>query len=178
MHGGTTEVESEGTGRGTTFIVRLPLGGSPERPAGPPKVVAAPEASALAGLRVLVVDDEEDTRDVLATMLSRKGVAVETVGSAAEALRALQRRWPDVLVCDIGMPGEDGYQLLARVRALSPEGAQALPAIALTAYARAEDRRRALASGYQEHLAKPVDPDQLAVALAAVARRGAGPGAS
>jgi CheY-like chemotaxis protein len=118
---------------------------------------------------VLVVDDEEDTRDLLATALGHEGAEVQAVASAPEALRALRERRPDVLVCDIGMPDVDGYALLSQVRALSPEEGGLVPALALTAYARPDDRRRALSAGYQVHLAKPVDPDELISAVARMA---------
>ncbi|MDB5296625.1 MAG: hypothetical protein JWO31_2608, partial [Phycisphaerales bacterium] len=118
---------------------------------------------------VLVVDDEPDARAVVARLLEGWDAAVTTAGSAADALAAVRRDKPDVLVSDIGMPGEDGYSLIRAVRALGPSGGGDVPAVALTAYARAEDRARALRAGYQGHLSKPVEPGELLTALAALA---------
>jgi CheY-like chemotaxis protein len=115
----------------------------------------------LNGLRVLVVDDEADARDLLTTILGQYGVEVTTVATASEVLEVLPRLKPSVLVSDIGMPGEDGYALIRKVRALDAEQGGEIPAVALTAYARAEDRIRALASGFQLHMPKPVNPEEL-----------------
>jgi CheY-like chemotaxis protein len=112
----------------------------------------------LDGLRVLIVDDEEDARDLLAAVLSGSGATVVVTSSAAEGFDALTRNRPDVLLSDIAMPDEDGYSLIRRIRALPPEQGGRVPAIALTAYARLEDRKKALAMGFNIHLAKPVDP--------------------
>ena len=121
----------------------------------------------LRGARVLVVDDQEDARELLNRLFLECGARVEAVPSVAAALEAVRRARPDVLVSDLGMPGEDGYELVRRLRALPPEEGGAIPAAAVSALARPEDRRRALAAGYQIHLAKPVEPAEL---LAAVAR--------
>jgi PAS domain S-box-containing protein len=173
MHGGTVEAESLGPGRGASFTVRLrlytgavPAGAETSRPV---QARHDPGPARLARVGVLVVDDEEDTRDLLATALGHEGAEVQAVASAPEALRALRERRPDVLVCDIGMPDVDGYALLSQVRALSPEEGGLVPALALTAYARPDDRRRALSAGYQVHLTKPVDPDELISAVARMA---------
>jgi PAS domain S-box-containing protein len=171
MHGGSVEAHSDGRGRGAVFTIRLQLADE--------TALAAPEGAAraagvpvrLSGVRVLVVEDEEDTRDLLAAALGHAGAAVDLAASAEEALAALCRRRPDVLVCDIGMPVEDGYALLTRVRALAAEEGGLVPAVALTAYARSDDRRRALAAGFQIHLAKPVDPDELISVVARMAGR-------
>ena len=174
MHGGTVEAESLGRGQGAVFTVRLRLytGAVAEGSrAETPQRRRDPGSERLRGVRVLVVDDEEDTRDLLATALGHAGAEVETVATAAEALEALRARRPDVLVCDIGMPGVDGYALLAQVRSLTPEEGGLVPAVALTAYARPDDRRRALSAGYQVHLAKPVDPDGLISVVAQMAGR-------
>jgi PAS domain S-box-containing protein len=173
MHGGTVEAHSGGTGAGAVFTIRLRLmtaeaaAAATGAPAGPDTRVPIK----LAGVHVLVVEDEEDTRELLSTALGHSGAQVEAAGSAEEALDALRRHRPDVLVCDIGMPGQDGYELLTRVRALAAEDGGLVPAVALTAYARAEDRRRALAAGYQVHLPKPVDPDELIAVVARMAGR-------
>jgi CheY-like chemotaxis protein len=123
----------------------------------------------LDGIQVLVVEDEADTRDVLATVLRQCGSEVSTAQSAAEAMRVLTEWKPDVMVSDIGMPGEDGYALIARVRALGAEHGGQVPAIALTAYAKEEDRKRALDAGFQIHVAKPVEPLELAAVVATLA---------
>jgi PAS domain S-box-containing protein len=180
-HGGTVEAESPGAGRGATFTVRLPLPGGDE--GAERRRVSAAAAGAglpaggrgscppgLAGARVLVVDDEADARGLAALALGKCGAEVRTCGSAAEALEALAEWSPHVLVCDIGMPETDGYALLRRIRAR--EGERKVPAIALTAYARAEDRIAALAAGFQMHVAKPVDPVELRMVVAALAGAG------
>ena len=170
MHGGSVEAHSDGRGQGAVFTVRIRL-------ADQAAVPTAPESrdhrvpARLAGVRVLVVEDEADTRDLLAAALGYSGAEVDTAASAEEAFAALRRHQPEVLVCDIGMPGEDGYMLLSRVRALAAEEGGLVPAVALTAYARSDDRRRALAAGYQVHLSKPVDPDELISAVARMAGR-------
>jgi CheY-like chemotaxis protein len=112
--------------------------------------------ASLEGLSVMVVDDEPDIRKLVGKVLQRAGALVTTAASAAEALEAFERQPPNVLLSDIGMPGEDGYQLIIKIRALKPEQGGAVPAAALTAYARAEDRAKALASGFQMHVPKPV----------------------
>jgi PAS domain S-box-containing protein len=177
LHGGTVAAESAGEGEGTTFTVRLPSMAVPERPAG---AAAAPSMAAsaadfdcvasLAGLRVLAVDDEADTLELLKMLLERCSVEVITALSARDALAALEATRPDVLIADIGMPEEDGYQLIHKVRALGSERGGNTPAIALTAYAGEADRRRVLASGYQTHMAKPIDPAKLLRAVAGLAR--------
>ena len=173
LHGGTVAAESEGEGRGATFIVTLPLSCRSEAPELHPEVrpgrhQATPAGPGLHGLRVLLVDDEPDARDVVSAALEELGAKVDSVPSAADALASLHRRGADVLVADIGMPEEDGYSLIHKIREL--EGALGrLPAIALTAYAGDADRLRALEAGFQIHLPKPIDPGALAEAVAAVA---------
>jgi PAS domain S-box-containing protein len=171
LHGGTVHAQSPGDGQGATFTVVLPGHPAPGamEPVRPDDEAALSPA-ALSGRRVLLVEDETDTRDLLATALARYGAAVTATASAAEALRLLDDRPPDVLVTDIAMPGMDGYELIRRVRAAGSPGRD-LPAVALTAYARPEDRERALAAGFQAHLPKPVDPAGLARAVAALAAR-------
>jgi CheY-like chemotaxis protein len=125
----------------------------------------------LRGLQILVVEDEDDTRELITDMLSRYGASVRAANSAAAAIDLLQAWRPDVLVSDIAMPGEDGYSFMRRVRSLPPEQGGDMPAIAVTALAGATDRRTALASGYQEHLSKPIDPTTLIVTIAALMGR-------
>lgn len=119
----------------------------------------------------MIVDDEADTRELLKTVLEACGSTVVTVGSAAEALDALRRWPPDILVSDIGMPGQDGYDLIRKIRALPPEISGRVPAVALTAHVRVEDRMRALESGYHMHVAKPVEPAELVTILAGLLGR-------
>jgi PAS domain S-box-containing protein len=159
LHGGIVAASSPGEGQGATFTVTLPLAGP--APGEPP-------VRALDGVSVLVVDDEPDTRELLTVVLRHYGATVTAVESAGRALESLQRARPDVLVSDIGMPGEDGYTLIRRIRAMEPEG-RPIPAIALTAYARTEERARALRAGYQRHVAKPVEPLELASVIASLA---------
>ena len=120
---------------------------------------------------MLVVDDESDTCELLRTVLEECGSEVTTVQSAHEALREIEQRLPDILVSDIGMPGEDGYELIGKVRALAVERGGRIPAIALTAYARMEDRVRALTAGFQVHVPKPIEPIELVAVIASLANR-------
>ncbi len=189
LHGGTIAAASAGVGQGTTFTVTLPLHAPPVVEA-PPQVRAVaemrtgPEAIPLAnlprldGVRVLVVDDQEGTRARVAGLLSECGAAAMTAASGQEAVSLLRDHQFDVLVCDIAMPGEDGYQVLRRIRDLEAQQgtppAGRLAAIALTAMSRSEDRLRALRAGFQTYLAKPVEPAELIVVLASLAsQRGA-----
>jgi len=125
----------------------------------------------LEGLKILIVDDEADTLDMLKVALEQYSAEVRTEGSVREALEALREWTPDLLVSDIGMPGEDGYDLIRQIRGLGTEYGKRIPAIALTAYSRSEDRIRVLSAGYQMHLAKPIDPTELATVLASLAGR-------
>lgn len=174
LHGGTLEAFSEGEGRGATFLVRLPLA-SVRLPAvrmGPPSSAKSDECPPdLDGLRVVVVDDEPDARELIASVLESCGANVVAVASATHALAEIRRAPPNVLVSDIGMPGDDGYTLIRNVRALSLEEGGRTPAIALTAYAQSEDRKRALLAGFNMHVGKPVDPSELLVVVAHVAGR-------
>jgi CheY-like chemotaxis protein len=180
LHGGTVRAESAGVNRGSTFTVMLPVRAvivaddPSSRPEERREMVAAATASVprLSEVRVLAVDDEPDARELVQAALAEFGATVRTVSTAQEALDALADWLPDVLVCDIGMPVEDGYRLIARIRALPPEHGGLVPAVALTAYARSQDRDRALAAGYQEHLAKPVAPRDLALVVKTLAERG------
>jgi CheY-like chemotaxis protein len=137
--------------------------------AGQPEAEGPLAAPSLDGLRVLVVDNDADARDVLSTVLAQRGAEVLTASSAAEALGVLERDRLDVLVSDIGMPDEDGYALIAKVRALPPERGGRIPAAALTAYAGAEDRDQVLAAGFQRHVPKPADPVALVQVVAELA---------
>ncbi|MGI8639946.1 MAG: CHASE3 domain-containing protein [Pyrinomonadaceae bacterium] len=177
MHGGTVDVYSEGEGKGSTFIVRLPLIISPtedeseaELTRKSPAKNNIPEIS-LDGLLILVVDDEEDTRQLLVQSLTFHGATVISADSAENALAEIREKNPDVLVSDIGMPNEDGYSLIRKVRALHGEQQRNIPAIALTAFTRAQDRMRALSSGFQNHVSKPVEPDELATVIASLTGR-------
>ena len=136
-----------------------------------PRPEAAPTTGpVLEGLRVLVVDDDADTCELLTTVLGYYGADVSSAGSVGEALDAVERQWPQVLVSDIAMPGEDGYALLRRLRALEGEKGQRLPALALTAHARASDTEQAYLAGFEAHVAKPVEPAELAQIIARLAR--------
>ena len=171
LHGGTVHAESSGTGRGATFIVDMPVAAALRRhdTAGWRKSPPTTPAPRLPAVQVLVVEDDTDARELLAMILRGAGATVTTASSVAEALESLHREPPHVLVCDIAMPGEDGYALIRRIRA--GEGDSTLPAVAVTAFARREDRDRALDAGFDVHMAKPVDPSELVDAVAALARR-------
>jgi CheY-like chemotaxis protein len=182
MHGGTVQAESDGENRGSTFTVRLPVFTAAERtlPAKDPavhgsahveqgKVPAAPQR--LDGLRVLVVDDEADTRDVVTLILQQSGAETMSAASASEAVETWRNWKPDVLVADIGMPEEDGYALIRRVRSRPADDGGQVPAVALTAYARPEDRLRILSAGFQLHVSKPVEPSELIRAVASLGIR-------
>jgi CheY-like chemotaxis protein/anti-sigma regulatory factor (Ser/Thr protein kinase) len=175
LHGGTVSAASAGEKQGSSFRVRLPLA-AVQLQGVEPMVTASSRivAPSLAGIRVLVVDDEPDAQVLLAAVLEGHGAAVKAVGSAAEALREIEHNLPDVLVSDIGMPNEDGYSLIRKVRVLLRKSPKVLPAAALTAYARMEDRSRALMAGFQSHIAKPIDPDELLVVVATLAGRTGG----
>jgi CheY-like chemotaxis protein len=127
-------------------------------------------APVLEGLRLLVVEDEPDSREVIAMLLRQAGAEVTACASVAKALQTLPEQLPDVIISDIGMPEQDGYQLIEQVRALAPEAGGQIPAIALTAYARVEDRVRALSAGFQLFVPKPVEPGELVAAVASLAK--------
>jgi CheY-like chemotaxis protein len=177
LHGGTIHAHSSGRGAGATFEVHLPSVIAPraEAPArGSTSVAAvpahAPDEEMLRDVSVLVVDDEEDARMLLDTTLSQYGADVRIVSSAAEAIAALDRSVPDVVLSDLGMPNEDGYALIRRIRQRTPAAGGAVPAVAITAYASASDRRAALAAGFQAHVAKPFEPHQIAELVAQLGR--------
>ncbi len=179
LHGGTVAVASPGVGQGTTFIVKLPLMPvvrlqttdlgrvHPTISSGVP----FDNLPTLEGVRVLVVDDEADTRDFITTVLAECGAEVKAVESAAKVLEAISQWQPDILVSDIGMPEEDGYSLLCKVRALESKRERQIPAVALTAYARVEDRIQALSAGFGQHVTKPVEPAELVAVIANLARQ-------
>jgi PAS domain S-box-containing protein len=179
LHGGTIEARSEGDGKGATFVVKLPRSLVHPPPAGEARTHPTAEVPGgaplprpdLRGVTVLVVDDDLATREVADAILSAHGARVMHAASAQDAVDALIRSRPDVLVADIEMPGEDGYSLIHRVRELPARGGGATPAAALTAFARAEDRWRALDAGFELHLAKPIDAFGLAIAVAFLAGR-------
>src|SRR5262245_225091 len=178
LHGGAIEADSAGAGRGSAFTVRLPLRAVYAAPPEERKELDAmlpARTKTLAGLRALIVDDEEEVRTLLTMTLQQYGAQSQAVASGKEALEMLARQTPeerfDALICDIGMPDEDGYAVMRKVRALPPDKGAAIPSIALTAYGRAEDRIRALAAGFQMHVAKPVEPDELAAVILSLLNR-------
>jgi signal transduction histidine kinase/CheY-like chemotaxis protein len=176
LHGGSIEARSPGPGQGATFVVRLPISplvsttlGVSRVPATKAQGAATAPPVGLDGIRVLVVDDEPDARELVAYLLEMSGIEVRAAASVAEALKELQTYTPDVIVSDIGMPDEDGYFLIRRIRTLAAEDKKNIPAIALTAFARNEDRTRALVEGFNVHMAKPVEPTALVRAVAELA---------
>jgi PAS domain S-box-containing protein len=174
LHRGSVRAESLGESHGATFIVELPVMGKGFEALEAEPVLAAPRNDAsigltsLAGVKVLIVDDEADARELLTTILNRAGAEAASVASAGEALNVFQRSRVDVLVSDIGMPDEDGCALIRKVRELGPERGGTTPAIAVTANAREDDRLRALSAGFQLHIAKPIDPAALTTIIAQV----------
>jgi signal transduction histidine kinase/CheY-like chemotaxis protein len=177
LHGGSVRAESEGEGKGAAFIVDLPTVAAPTVALSAPRdagVSGQPipfQRVDLSGVRVLVVDDETDTREIVHRILAECRADVSAADCGAEALRQLEAHRPDVLVCDIGMPEMDGYELLKRIRALGASRGGRIPAIALTAFARSEDRTRALRAGFSVHVAKPVDSSELVATVASVLGR-------
>ncbi|MBD1863023.1 MULTISPECIES: ATP-binding protein, partial [Trichocoleus] len=182
LHGGSVDATSAGEGKGATFMVNLPITIFRPEPTDMERVHPTASDTAplldtprLDGLKVLIVDDEIDARELLAMLLRQRGAMTTTVASAREALSIIIQsafdQKPDVLVSDIGMPSEDGYTLIRQVRALAPDQGGQIPAIALTAYARTEDRIKALASGFQSHVPKPVEPVEFITVLASLINR-------
>lgn len=177
LHGGSIEVSSAGEDRGSTFTVKLPAAVPASEPNGHrhgghgTDEEGNGDAQVLDGLKVLMVDDDGNTRELVATILTHCGCEVKCVESAAEAVLAFQDWCPDLLVSDIGMPLEDGYSLIRRLRHLETGQVHQVPAVALTAYATDEDRSQALAAGFQLHLAKPIEPESLVASIATVLGR-------
>jgi PAS domain S-box-containing protein len=179
LHGGTISAESEGAGRGSVFTVDLPLGQERRDPAKAEERKREVERRRsrsgvvrLDGLHVLLVEDDADSRKLLATMLKRYGARVTATKSAKEALSVFAGELPDVMISDIGMPEQDGYELIRKLRAMPPEKGGRTPAIALTGYASRKDRERALAEGYHQHIAKPIEQAEIVAAIAALVGRG------
>jgi CheY-like chemotaxis protein len=179
LHGGTVCATSLGENLGTTITVQLPLlvvhrresAARREHPSTATNFAGRAVASELVGLKVLVVEDQPDARDLITRVLEDCGAEAVAASNADDALTLLEAERPDVLVTDIGMPGVDGFALLRRVRALGPARGGRVPAIALTAFARSEDRTRALRAGFLVHVSKPVDPAELVATVASVAKR-------
>jgi len=179
LHDGSIHAESEGEGRGSTFTVKLPLAVNHPEPSASARQISTGygrvrefDSVSLEGARILMVDDDADTREMMKMMLEQFGADVVTAASAGEALSKFQPGRYDAMLADIGMAEVDGYELIARVRALGPEKGGDVPAIAITAYAGKEDRLRAITSGFQYHLSKPIEPGELVGAIATLIRGG------
>ena len=178
LHGGTISASSDGPGKGATFTLALPLmivhshpsAGVREQPHADRHAPTLETVPRLTGIHVLAIDDEPDSLELLRTVLEGAGATVTTAGSGRDALVAIRQRPPDLIVADIGMPGMDGLQLIREIRQLE-EPLPSTPAAALTAYARSQDRIASLASGFQMHLVKPIDPLELVVAVSTLAPR-------
>jgi len=174
LHAGTVEAHSDGEGKGARFVVRLPARevlGQPRPSDTPASGVLTP--AMLSNVRVLVVDDDPSSRELMSGMLEGYGARVSLADSGQAALTVLFAQRPDVLIADLGMPGMDGYALIEQVRALDPDFGGQTPAIAVTAHASAQDRLKALQAGYQNHVAKPVEPEELAIVIASLTGRAA-----
>jgi CheY-like chemotaxis protein len=175
LHGGTISAESEGLGYGSTFSVDLPLAQERRDPARAEERRREIERREgrkvrvrLDGLHVLLVEDDDDSRKLLSTMLKRNGARVTATKSVAEALNMFAQQLPDILISDIGMPDEDGYELIRKLRRLPPDKGGLTPAIALTGYASKKDRERALEAGYHKHIAKPIEQADMIAAIASL----------
>jgi PAS domain S-box-containing protein len=177
LHGGVVNAYSEGAGRGSEFIVQLPTLISTRPESGEEWVHPSAGGNlsgripSLTGLRILVVDDEPDAREIVAAILAEGGAEIATASSARQALELIEQWKPDLLISDIGMPTESGYDLIRKVRALAPGKGGQIPAIALTAYARTEDRLKILSAGFQMHVPKPIEPIELATVVASLSKR-------
>jgi CheY-like chemotaxis protein len=172
LHAGTVDAQSDGEGKGARFIVRLPVSEANLLP----RVMEAPTGrivtpAMLTGVRLLVVDDDPGARELISGMLEGFGAQVRVADSGQAALTLLFAHRPDVLIADLGMPGMDGYALIEQVRALGPDLGGLTPAIAVTAYASPQDRLQALQAGYQNHVTKPVEADELAIVIASLVGR-------
>ena len=178
LHGGSVSAESRGLGYGARFIVTLPLSNvqsATASPQGDEVQLTTPgpnhKSSLLDGVKVLVLEDDADAREFLQLLLRENGAQVNAVGTTAEAYREVQQDAPDILICDIGLPNEDGYEFIRRIRSINDSPAATIPALALTAYAQPNDRKKALVAGYQDHLTKPVEAKKLLHSVASIARR-------
>jgi CheY-like chemotaxis protein len=180
LHGGTVDVTSNGEGKGSAFNVQLPVRAISSADSSSAQLPGNGEAvhpgrETLAGLRALIVDDEDDARELVKAVIARYGAEVVAARSAAEAFALMttapEQKRPHVMVTDLGMPDEDGYSLLRRLREWEQEHGLHTPAVALTAYGRSEDRMRALMAGFEMHVTKPVEPEELAVIVASVVKR-------
>jgi PAS domain S-box-containing protein len=168
LHGGTVRAESPGEGQGATFVIRLPLMRAASKATQDERLPENPVA--LNNINILIVDDETDSRELVAFLLEQQGAQVRTAASAHEALIVLSQSTPDVLLSDIGMPEMDGYMLIQQVRTLAPEQGGQIPAIALTAYAGEMNQQQALAAGFQKHISKPVEPQKLIQTISSLIR--------
>lgn len=169
LHGGKIEASSEGEQKGSTFTVTLPIGEPASRSEGPREAPDdSPLTASFAGIRVLVVEDDEDTRELVCEVLRKAGCAVTAAANVSDAMAEFTAAPPDILLSDIGLPGEDGHDLIRKVRALPAERGGRVPAAAITAYTRAEDRWKALGAGYMLHVPKPVDPNELVMVVSAL----------
>jgi CheY-like chemotaxis protein len=184
LHGGTIHAESPGEGAGSKFTIRLPLALTSESTKGRRMDIGTVRPSnesngrgepglALDCVKVLLVDDDQDTLNMISAMLTDYGAIVQTAASSADALEALHWYKPDVIVSDLAMPYEDGYSLIRKLRALGTESGKQTPAVALTAYVRVEDRARALSAGFNMFVPKPIEPDELITAIVNLIEPGA-----
>jgi CheY-like chemotaxis protein len=177
LHGGVVRAESAGEDAGATFTVDLPFNAAPPAAVAPEPARRRFESETIGrlinldGLRVLVVDDEADARELMRMVLRSTGAEVMATACAEEAFEQLEQWHPDVLVSDIGLPGDDGYVLIQKLREREAERGRSIPALAVTAYARVEDRARALAAGFQLHVAKPLEPADFVAAIASLVRK-------
>ncbi len=174
LHGGVVQAHSEGPGRGAEFTIHLPI---PARTQPSAETMVRRSAGgkgkipSLAGLRILVVDDEPDAREIVAAILGEAGAEIATASGSGQAMNLVEQWKPDLLISDIGMPGESGYDLIRKVRALPADRGGAIPAIALTAYAHMQDRLKILSAGFQMHVPKPIEPIELATVVASLTKR-------
>jgi CheY-like chemotaxis protein len=170
LHGGQVSVESDGIGSGTTFTITLPLLAVRVEPGELQQLRTKPEMPKLNGLKVLIVDDDDEAGKLVALVLGQLGADAKSVTSVAAAVKILRSFPADIVVSDIAMPGEDGYAMMRRLREIEPELGRQIPTMALTAYGRPEDRSRILASGFQKYIQKPVEPVELARAIESLRR--------
>jgi len=179
LHGGIVTARSDGLDKGAEFTIHLPILISTTTAVQGDEARVHPTLGgdssnalpSLAGLRILVVDDEPEAREIVSAILGEAGAEVATAANARQALDLVIRWKPNVLISDIGMPNEDGYELIRKIRALSPENGGQIPAVALTAFARTQDRLKVLSAGYQMHVPKPVEPVELATVVASLTKR-------